>query len=49
MTVNQSPTSGYTLVLSAAAGLLVGLSIIFFWLRAGELVACRAPRIYGSV
>lgn len=48
MTVNQSPTSGYTLVLSAAAGLLVGLSIIFFW---PELASWwpADPRIYTAL
>ncbi|CAH5006363.1 SHV-163 [Klebsiella oxytoca] len=31
MAVNQSANSGYSLGLSAAAGLLVGLSLIYFW------------------
>ena len=49
MTVNQSPTSGYTLVLSAAAGLLVGLSIIFFWPELASWWPAELPRIYTAL
>lgn len=49
MTVNQSANAGYSLGFSAIAGLLVGLSIVYFWPELASWWPAELPRIHSAL
>lgn len=49
MTINQTVNAGFSLGLSAAAGLLVGLSIVYFWPELASWWPAGLPRIHNAL